>query len=183
MNLQRGRRRRRSLEFGPRAEDGGSTGVFGASEWVCERLEGGRGWREGSMGGVLSARRCQCRVLWNRSHISRGRQPRGAEFIIERQIAKPFRRQRGRFVATRVAGVAVAGAVPVVGWVLLGMGIAASVGAALMEPPNSKLGARQTPFGKGPDGQKFQDLDEQNNALNKVLNVAAQAPAAEAKSA
>jgi hypothetical protein len=63
------------------------------------------------------------------------------------------------------------------------VGIVASVGAALMEPTKLEAWARQTPFGKGPDGQKFKTLDEQNNALNTALAVATQAPAAKAKSA
>jgi hypothetical protein len=108
----------------------------------------------------------------------------GAEFIVARQLgSKALQQTAGRFVASRVAGVAVAAAVPVAGWVLLGVGIVASVGAALMEPTKLEAWARQTPFGKGPDGQKFKTLDEQNKALDKALDLAAQPPAVEAKSA
>ncbi|TBO27692.1 hypothetical protein EYS42_16430 [Aquabacterium lacunae] len=76
-----------------------------------------------------------------------------------------------RFVATRVAGVALGTAVPVVGWVLLGVGIVASVGAALMEPTRLEAWARQTPFGKGPEGQKFKTQAEQEKALYEALGL------------
>lgn len=108
----------------------------------------------------------------------------GAEFIVARELgSKALQQAAFRFGASRVAGVAVAAAVPVAGWVLLGVGVVASVGAALLEPTKLEAWARQTPFGKGPDGQKFKTLDEQNNALNTALAVATQAPAAKAKSA
>ena len=86
--------------------------------------------------------------------------------------------------ATRLAtGVAAGGWIPVAGWVLLGAGMAASVGAALLEPTQLEAWARQTPFGKGPDGQKFKTLDEQNNALSKALGLAAQPQTTGAKAA
>lgn len=107
-----------------------------------------------------------------------------SEFIVARQIgSRAVQQAAGRFLASRVAGVAVAATVPVAGWVLLGVGIVASVGAALMEPTKLEGWARQTPFGKGPAGQKFKTLDEQNKALNTALDLAAQPPALEAKSA
>lgn len=86
--------------------------------------------------------------------------------------------------ATRLAvGVAAGGWIPVAGWVLLGVGIVASVGAALLEPTQLEAWARQTPFGKGPGGQKFKTLDEQNRALNEALGLAAQSETPGAKAA
>lgn len=108
----------------------------------------------------------------------------GAEFIVARQVGgKAVQQAAGRFVATRVAGVALGSMVPVVGWVLLGVGIAASVGAALLEPTKLEAWARQTPFGKGPEGQKFKTQDEQNKALYEALGLAAKATNNEAQPA
>jgi hypothetical protein len=109
----------------------------------------------------------------------------GAEFIVARQVgSKAVQGAAARFVATRVAGMAVGAAVPVIGWVLLGVGIAATVGAALLEPTQLEAWARQTPFGKGPDGKKFKTLEEQKKALDDVLGLAAQpTEAAEVKAA
>ena len=104
----------------------------------------------------------------------------GLNYMAARQVG-------GRVVqtaATRLAaGVAAGGWIPVAGWVLLGAGIVASVGAALLEPTQLEAWALQTPFGKGPDGQKFKTLDEQNNALNKALDLAAQPQTTGAKAA
>ena len=99
----------------------------------------------------------------------------GAEFIVARQIGSAALQQAAaRFVATRVAGVAIGAAVPVVGWVFLGVGIAATVGASILEPTKLEAWARKTPFGNGPADQKFKTLEAQNNALNEALNLAAQ---------
>lgn len=107
----------------------------------------------------------------------------GAEYIVKHQIGSTAVQQAaGRFVATRVAGIAVSAAIPVVGWVLLGAGIVASVGAALLEPTQLEAWARQTPFGNGPEGIKFKTIEEQNNALNQALGLA-QTADAEAKAA
>ncbi|HRH18267.1 MAG TPA: hypothetical protein PLS22_12515 [Aquabacterium sp.] len=104
----------------------------------------------------------------------------GLNYMAARQVG-------GRLIqtaATRLAvGVAAGGWIPVAGWVLLGAGMAASVGAALLEPTQLEAWARQTPFGKGLDGQKFKTLDEQNNALNKALGLAAQPETTGAKAA
>ena len=108
----------------------------------------------------------------------------GAEFVVARQVgSKAVQGAAARFVATRVAGMAIGAAVPVIGWVLLGVGIAATVGAALLEPTKLEAWARQTPFGKGPDDKKFKALDEQNKALNEALGLAAQPTPAEDKAA
>lgn len=97
------------------------------------------------------------------------------EFIVDRQISSIAAQQAAkRFVATRVAGVALGTAVPVVGWILLGVGIVTTVGAALMEPTKLEAWARQTPFGKGPDGQKYKTLDEQNKTLREALGLASE---------
>lgn len=93
----------------------------------------------------------------------------------------------GRIVqgaATRMAAATVAGAwIPVAGWVLLGAGIVASVGAALLEPTRLEAWARQTPFGKGPDGQKFKTLEEQEKALYEALRRAVEPATKEAQAA
>ena len=107
-----------------------------------------------------------------------------AEFIVERQVGNAAVQQAAkRFVATRVAGVALGSAVPVVGWVLLGVGIVASVGAAAMEPTKLEAWARQTPFGKVPDEQKHKTLDEQSKALNGALGLASKAAMQKAQAA
>ncbi len=122
-----------------------------------------------------------------------------AEFIVDRQIgsaalqatAKGLAEKKvgellgGRaatFVGQRAAGVTLAVAIPVAGWVLLGAGIVASVVAALMEPTKLEQWARQTPFGKGPVGAKFKTVDEQDKALNEALGLA-QTSAPEAQAA
>jgi hypothetical protein len=71
-----------------------------------------------------------------------------------------------------MAGVTIAAAIPVAGWALLGLGIVTSVGATLMEPTKLEQWARQTPFGKGPEGAKFKTVDEQNKALTEALGLA-----------
>lgn len=97
-----------------------------------------------------------------------------AQFIVERQIGSAaVQHAAKRFVATRVAGMALGAAVPVVGWALLGIGIVASVGAALMEPTRLEAWARQTPFGKGPEEQKFKTLEEQEKALYEAMGLTA----------
>jgi len=107
-----------------------------------------------------------------------------AQFIVERQIGTAAVQQAAkRFVATRVAGIALGSAVPVVGWVLLGVGIVASVGAALMEPTRLEAWARQTPFGKGPEGQKFKTQAEQEKALYEALGLAVKYDTQEAQAA
>lgn len=86
--------------------------------------------------------------------------------------------------ATRMAAATVAGAwIPVAGWVLLGAGIVASVGAALLEPTQLEAWARQTPFGKGPEGQKFKTLEEQDKALYEALRLASEPATKEAQAA
>jgi hypothetical protein len=108
----------------------------------------------------------------------------GAEFVVKRQLGSAAVQQAaGRFVAARVGGVAVGAAVPVAGWVLLALGIVASVGAALLEPTELEAWARQTPFGKGPNGQKFKTLEEQDKGLYKALDLAAQVTPTEVKAA
>jgi hypothetical protein len=72
------------------------------------------------------------------------------------------------------AGVAAGGWIPVAGWVMLGVGIVASVGAALLEPTKIEAWARQTPFGKGPADKKFPTLDAQNEDFNKAMGLAAE---------
>ena len=107
-----------------------------------------------------------------------------AQFIVERQIGNVAVQQTAkRFVATRVAGIALGTAVPVVGWVLLGVGIVASVGAALLEPTRLEAWARQTPFGKGPEGQKFKTLEEQDKALYEALELSVKSDTQEAQAA
>jgi hypothetical protein len=69
----------------------------------------------------------------------------------------------------------------VAGWVLLGVGIVASVGAALLEPTKLEEWARQTPFGNGPEGAKFKTIDEQNKALDQALGLAAEPEAKETR--
>jgi hypothetical protein len=81
------------------------------------------------------------------------------------------------------AGVAAGGWIPVAGWVLLGVGVVATVGAALLEPTKLEAWARQTPFGKGPSEQKFKTLDEQNKALYVALDLAAAPVITETKAA
>lgn len=99
----------------------------------------------------------------------------GLEYLVARQI--------GGLAVQRIAGVAAGAWVPVAGWVLLGVGIVASVGAALLEPTQIETWARQTPFGKGPDDKKFKALDEQSKALDTALGLAAAPVAAEAHAA
>lgn len=93
----------------------------------------------------------------------------------------------GRMVqgaATRMAAATIAGAwIPVAGWVLLGVGIVTSVGAALLEPTRLEAWARQTPFGKGPEGQKFKTLEEQDKALYEALGLASEPATKEAQAA
>lgn len=113
----------------------------------------------------------------------------GAEFIVERQIGnvalqatakgltqkkvgEMFAGRAATFVGPRMAGIAIAAAIPVAGWGLLGVGIVASVGAALMEPTKLEQWARKTPFGKGPEGAKFKTVEEQNKALTEALGLA-----------
>lgn len=104
----------------------------------------------------------------------------GLNYLAARQIG-------GKMVqgaAVRLAaGVAAGGWVPIAGWVLLGVGIAASVGAAILEPTPLEAWARQTPFGKGPGGQKFKTVEEQNKALNETLGLSAQSEITEARAA
>ncbi|TBO27689.1 hypothetical protein EYS42_16415 [Aquabacterium lacunae] len=86
--------------------------------------------------------------------------------------------------ATRMAAATVAGAwIPVAGWVLLGVGIVTSVSAALLEPTQVEAWARQTPFGKGPEGQKFMTLKEQDKALYEALGLASESTTKEAQAA
>lgn len=107
-----------------------------------------------------------------------------AQFIVERQVGTVAVQQAAqRFAATRVASVALGTAVPVVGWVLLGVGIVASVGAALLEPTRLEGWARQTPFGKGPVGHKFKTLEQQETALYEALGLAVKTEAQEAQTA
>jgi hypothetical protein len=68
-----------------------------------------------------------------------------------------------------VAGRAWAGPA---GWVLLGLGVGSSVYAAILDPTPLQAWARQTPFGNGPESQKFKTLKEQEAALLKALGVA-----------
>jgi hypothetical protein len=95
----------------------------------------------------------------------------GLNFLAARNIG-------GRVIqgaATRMLAATAAGAwIPVAGWVLLGAGIVASVGAALLEPTKLEEWARKTPFGNGPDGTKFKTIDEQNKALDQALGLAAE---------
>ena len=93
----------------------------------------------------------------------------------------------GRFVqgaATRMTAATVAGAwIPVAGWVLLGVGITASVGAALLEPTKLEAWARRTPFGKSPEAQKFKTLSDQEKTLYEALRISAQPAINEAQAA
>lgn len=92
-------------------------------------------------------------------------------------------RQIGGLVVQRLAGVAAGAWVPFAGWVLLGVGVVASVGAALLEPTQIEAWARQTPFGRGPDDKKFKTLGEQSKALYTALGLAAAPASAETKAA
>lgn len=95
----------------------------------------------------------------------------GLTFLAARHIGG----QVIKSAATRLAAATAAGAwIPVAGWVLLGVGIVASVGAALLEPTKLEQWARQTPFGNGPEGAKFKTIDEQNKALDIALGLAAE---------
>jgi hypothetical protein len=49
-----------------------------------------------------------------------------------------------------------------------------------MDPTKLEAWARQTPFGKGPGGQKFNTLNEQNKALYEALGLASRPVAQEA---
>jgi hypothetical protein len=63
-----------------------------------------------------------------------------------------------------------------VGWVLLSLGVGSSVYAAILDPTPLQAWARQTPFGNGPEKQKFKTLKEQEAALLKALGVAETPP-------
>ena len=108
----------------------------------------------------------------------------GAEYLVAEKIgSKAVQQVAGRFVAARVGGMAVGAMVPVAGWVLLGVGIVGTVGAAVLEPTKLEAWARKTPFGSGPGGQKFKTLEEQNKALNEALGIASQSEPTQAKAA
>ena len=108
----------------------------------------------------------------------------GAEYLVAEKIgSKAVQQVAGRFVAARVGGMAVGAMVPVAGWVLLGVGIVGTVGAAVLEPTKLEAWARKTPFGSGPGGQKFKTLEEQNKALNEALEIASQSEPTQAKAA
>lgn len=92
----------------------------------------------------------------------------GLQYLAARQI--------GGVAVQRMAGAAAGAWIPFAGWVLLGAGVVATVGAALLEPSQIEAWARQTPFGKGPNDKKFKTLDEQSKALHTALGLAA-APA------
>ncbi len=104
----------------------------------------------------------------------------GLSFLAARNIG-------GRVIqsaATRMTAATVAGAwIPVAGWVLLGIGITASVGAALLEPTKLEAWARRTPFGKGPEAQKFKTLSDQEETLYEALRISAQSATREAQAA
>lgn len=104
----------------------------------------------------------------------------GLSFLAARNIG-------GRVIqstATRMTAATVAGAwIPVAGWVLLGIGITASVGAALLEPTKLEAWARRTPFGKGPEAQKFKTLSDQEKTLYEALRISAQPAINEAQAA
>ena len=86
--------------------------------------------------------------------------------------------------AARLAAATITGGwIPVAGWVLLGLGMAASLGAAVLEPTKLEDWARRTPFGNGPDDKKFKTQGEQQKALHEALGLVVQPDAQEPQSA
>jgi hypothetical protein len=62
--------------------------------------------------------------------------------------------------------------VPVIGWGLLAIGVGSTVWAAVLEPSELEAWARQTPFGLGPDKDKFKNMDALNSGLQQALGQA-----------
>jgi hypothetical protein len=92
----------------------------------------------------------------------------GAQVLVIRGLGGAF----VRGIATRVGAVAGAAWVPGLGWALLAVSVGSTVVAAILDPTPLEAWARQTPFGKGPEDQKFKTLQAQEAALLKALGVA-----------
>lgn len=61
--------------------------------------------------------------------------------------------------------------------------LVAPVDSALLEPTKLEAQARQTPFGKGPEAQKFKALSDQEKTLYEALRISAQPAINEAQAA
>ncbi|WP_090137949.1 T6SS effector BTH_I2691 family protein [Limnohabitans sp. DM1] len=99
----------------------------------------------------------------------------GSNLLVMRGIGG----QAVRTVATRTGAVAAAQvlglSVPVIGWGLLGIGVGATVWAAVVDPSELEAWARQTPFGEGPEKDKFKSIETMHSGLQQALGRASEA--------
>ena len=98
-----------------------------------------------------------------------------AKTLAEAKVEQLIGRRVAALVGQRLAQTALLSALPVAGWALLAIGVGATLGAMVLEPSELEAWARQTPFGAGPDKDKFKDLDALFGALQQALGQAQEA--------
>ncbi|WP_090137945.1 hypothetical protein [Limnohabitans sp. DM1] len=98
----------------------------------------------------------------------------GSNLLVMRGIGG----QAVRTVATRAGAIAAAQvlglSVPVIGWGLLALGVGTTVWAAVLDPSELEAWARQTPYGEGPDQDKFKSTAAMHSRLQQALGLASE---------